>query len=208
MVRAGLEAQGLERDAELGRPAGGVGGGGHPPHRVPVRVHVAPFVGDLGVGAGAAGVGREDEAVAAVGEGVEQHFERVLLGGGEVLVDVVHHDARRIGIETAGADVEEGIVVGDEHLGLFGGRLALPRVGLDEVAGRRRPLPQGFVEDAVDDGWCGGADGRERPAAVGGGDGQGLGGGTARRGQGEGQGNPGSQASREHRGDSVTRRRR
>ena len=166
MPVARLEAQRLERDAELGRPALGGGRRGHPPDGVPVRVDVAALVGDLGVGAGAGGVGREDEAVAAVGEGVEQHLEGVLLGAGEVLVDVVDDDAGRLGIAAARADVEELVVEGDVHLGGLGGRLAFQRVRLHEGVGGRRRLPDGVVEHAVDDDRRGGAHGGERAAAV------------------------------------------
>ena len=98
-------------------------------------IDVAALVGDLRVRLRARGVGREHEAVAAIGERVEQHLEGVLLAPGEVLADLVDDDARWIGVAAARADVE--IVVVEEHadLGGFGGRLAFERIGLDEVDG-------------------------------------------------------------------------
>ncbi len=149
MSVARFETQRLEGDPELGGPALGRGRRGHPPHGVPVRVDVATFVGNLRVGAGAAGVGREDEAVTAIGEGVEQHLEGVLLGAGEVLADVVDDDGGGIGITAPRADVEELVVEGDIDFGGLGRRKPFARIRLDERVGRRGRLPHRVVENAV-----------------------------------------------------------
>ncbi len=164
---ARLEAQRLERNAELGRPAFGPDPAGHPPDGVPVRVHVAAFVGDLRIGSGPLGVGAEDEAVAPIGEGVEQHLEGVLLGAGEVLADLVDDDAGRIGIAAQRADVEIVGVVGHAHFGGLAGRLALDRIGLHEAGGRHRGAPDGLVEHAVDHDRPVGAGRCQHPPAVG-----------------------------------------
>ena len=112
-----------------------------------------PFVGDLRVGLRALRVGREDEAVAAIGKRIEQHLERVLIAAGEVLADLVDDDAGGIGVAAERADVEIVGVVGDAHFGDLGGRLAFVRIGLDEVRGRHRARPDLFVERAVDHDW-------------------------------------------------------
>ena len=95
-IAAAFEAQRLERDAQLRRPAVGVARGRHGPHRVPTGVDVAPFVRDLRVRFRAGGVDDEDEAVPAIGKGVEDHLEAVLIAGGEVFADVVDDQAGRV----------------------------------------------------------------------------------------------------------------
>ena len=92
---AALEAQRLERNPDLGRPAVGVAPASPPTTRasqlvLTSRPSLAICVSDFAP----AGVGDEDEAVAAIGERVEQHLERVLLARREVLADVV--DDRRL----------------------------------------------------------------------------------------------------------------
>ena len=149
-IGAALEAQRLERNADLGRPAARVAPGRDRPHRVPAGVDVAPFVGNLRVGLRAGGVGHEDEAVAAIGEGVEDHLEGVLLAGDEILADVVDDHAGGIGVVADDADVERVAIEGEAHLGQLGGGLPFVRLGLDESGRAAAVAPDLFVEGAVE----------------------------------------------------------
>ena len=67
-----------------------------------------------------------------------------------------------------GRDVEEVLVERDAHFRLLGGRLTLDRVRLDETSRWFGPLPQRFVEQAVDGGRLGRLHRLQRPACVGG----------------------------------------
>src|SRR6185369_5387073 len=58
---AALEAQRLERNPHFGGPAVGIHLCRHGPYRIPARVDVAPFVGNLGVGLRPGRVGGKDE---------------------------------------------------------------------------------------------------------------------------------------------------
>lgn len=90
---ARLEPQRLERDAKLRGPAVRTTPSLNPPDRVSIGVDVAAFVRHLGIRLGASGVGREHEAVAPIGERVEEHFEDVLVASDEVLANLVDDDA-------------------------------------------------------------------------------------------------------------------
>ena len=166
-VRAPLEAQRLERDADLRRPPGRIPLRGHGPHRVPARVDVPPFVRDLRVRFGARRIHDEDEPVAAIGERVEDHLEAVLLAGREVLADVVDDERGRRRVVADDADVERVVVVGDAHVGQLGRRLPFMRLGLHEVAGRLRRAPHLFVERAVERDWRARFRRAHHPAAIG-----------------------------------------
>ena len=115
----------------------------------------------------AGGVGGEHEAVAAIGEGVEDHLEAVLLAGREVLADVVDDQHRRRRVVADDADVERVAIVGDAHLGELGRRLPFVRLGLDEVVCRLRGAPRLFVERAVDRHRRARLDRADLPAAIG-----------------------------------------
>ena len=80
-INAWFESQGLERNPNFGGPSGSIHPGYHKPHRVPARIHVAPFIRDLGVGFGTNRIHHEHETITAVGERIEDHFEAVLLAG-------------------------------------------------------------------------------------------------------------------------------
>src|SRR5439155_18923889 len=87
-IGAALEPQRLERNPHLNRPSVAAAFRCDGPDRVPAWIHLPPFIRDLRVELRADGVGHEDEAVAAIGEGVEDQLEAVLLGGIEVFPDV------------------------------------------------------------------------------------------------------------------------
>ncbi len=121
-----------------------------PPHRVPVRVDVAAFVGDLRVGLRAFGIGRKHKAVAPIAERVEQDFERVLIATGKVLADLVDDDAGGTLIEAADADVEVILVEEDSHFGAFRRWFAFLRFGLHESCRGRRRGPGVLAQIAVE----------------------------------------------------------
>jgi hypothetical protein len=81
-------------------------------------------------------------------------------------VDVVDDDVRRIAVVTDRGDVERLVVEGDPHLGGFGGRLALERIGLHEVIGGRSAAPDVLVEHAVNGHRAGEAHRSDRAAPV------------------------------------------
>ena len=81
------------------------------PDAVPVGVDLAPLVRHLRVPLGAGRVGRELEAVALVGEGVDDHEEPVARRGVEVLLQVADDDRRRLVVAGEDAEVERLVVV-------------------------------------------------------------------------------------------------
>ena len=125
--------------------------GRHGPDRVPARVDVASLVRDLRVRLRAQGVDDEHEPVAAIREGIEDHFEAVLLASHEILPDVVHDHARRVRVVARDADVDRVAVEDDADFGRFAGGLPFVRLGLNESVGRLGEPPRLFVERAVDD---------------------------------------------------------
>jgi hypothetical protein len=165
-IGAALESQRLERNPDLRRPPRLASRRRHGPDRVPIRVDVAPFVGDLRVGFRADGVDREHEAVAAIGKRIEDQLEAVLLAGSEVLADVVDDQRRRRRVVADDADVECVGVVGETDLGRLGGLLALVWLRLDEITRRLRHAPRLFVERPVDGDRRPRLDRADEPAAV------------------------------------------
>src|SRR2546422_6240717 len=72
-----MEAQGAERDSELGGPAGGVSPYDHVPNAVPVLVEIVD-PDELGVPHRAVRIGAEDEGPAPVLKAVDQQLDVVV----------------------------------------------------------------------------------------------------------------------------------
>ena len=94
-----------------------------------------------------AGVGEEDVPVPAVEEGVEDDAEAVLLGIGEVLLDVGDDQPVGLGVVHVRADVEVVGVVGDAHLRLLGGGPPFAGLRLGEAGDGSRAAPHLVVQD-------------------------------------------------------------
>ena len=89
-----------------------------------------------------------------------------LVGGVEVLLQVVDDDAAGLGIVGEHAEVEGVVVVEHPHFGVEGRGLALARIVLNEAARDRRLAPGGSVERAVERHEAGGANSLKPPIRV------------------------------------------
>ena len=153
--RGAGEAQDLEGDGDLHRPAG-VGehrGGG--PLLVPVGVVEARFVAHQRVEARAARVDAEDEGVAVVVIGVEQHREGVVAVERVVAPQLRRADVGGHAVVEHGADVEIRLIVGNANGGALARVAALVWLTLLEAGDDRRLLPDRIVQAAVELGWRG-----------------------------------------------------
>ncbi len=141
-----------ERDRDLGRPTRAVAAGGHRPHAVPLGVDLLPLVGDQRVGARAVGVELERVAVAAIGEGVENEGDRVVvLPHRRVALHLLGDDRVGLRVERADAEVERGRGVEHRELGRFAGGKMIVRLARREVAADLGALPDRLFEHAVED---------------------------------------------------------
>ena len=151
LVGAAVEAQRLERDDHLHRPAAGEAAGADVPHRVPVAVGLT-LVDDRVVGERAERAGVEHEAAAPVVEGVEADADVVVLPQRGAVAPVLVGDpllGRRRVVDPR-ADVDVLVVEHQPHVGALAGRLPGGRHRLDEIAERRVLGVDGLVERAVD----------------------------------------------------------
>ena len=148
---ARLEAERLEGDARLDRPPPVEAARPRVPDGVPVVVRVA-LVGDLVVEEAAERVDHEGGTVPAVVERVERQAEGVVLDELERVALHLVGDPLRLGggIPDARGDVDVLRVEEDPRLGLLGGRRALDRQLLEEVADGGHDLVDAFIEHAVD----------------------------------------------------------
>ena len=144
------EAQGLEGDGELCRPALAVDAGGRIPDPVPVEVEALAVVRDLALGPRAARGDRKEEAVAAVAEGVEDDHDVVVPLEVAVAAHLRGRDAGRVAVERADAEVEVVVVAQDAHLGGLPRRRALPGLRLGQRADGRGRRPVRLVEATVE----------------------------------------------------------
>ena len=147
--RADREAEALERNRKLRRPALRGPSRAHHPDRIPVAVQFT--VGDEPVHQRAGGIRGEVERAPAIPERIEQDLDTVV---GVQRGVAGHHGpdhAVRLRVVRLDADVEVGLVEEHRHLGWLRGRLSSVRLTLDQPADLRRGAPRRLVEDAVDD---------------------------------------------------------
>ena len=153
-----LEAQGLEGDRELGRPALVGATRRRVPDSVPVVGRSLLVIGDLPVAARSRRVHLEEEAVAPVEEGIEHD--------GDVVVDLeqrVAGELRRdngscLAVVADDAQVQVVRIEKDPDLGVLGRRLQLVGHSLHEGTDRSGRCPCGLVELAIELDLVGGSD--------------------------------------------------
>ena len=188
------EADLVEGDAQLDRPARAVDGGLGLPDAVP-GVVFADIVRERHVGDRSGRVGIEGVAGALVEVGIDRDHEPVGVGlrvaAAEALADL-----RRLGVAAERGDVEGVVVVGDPDVGRLGRGGAVVRIVLGEAGRGGGGLPDGFIEAAVEGDGLGGADGLD-----------GLDGGGGRLGRRAGRRGP-VRRERERKGRGAGRRRR
>ena len=132
------ELQGPKGNADLRIPAILTDSRADVPDPVPVGVDLAPLVGHLRVPLGTRRVGCELEAVAPVGEGVDDDQESVAGARVEVLLQVADDDRRRLVVSGEDAEIERLVIEHDTNLGVEGGGLTLARFVLQKALGERR----------------------------------------------------------------------
>ena len=150
LVHAGPEAEGLERNLHLDRPAAVEAAGAHVPDGIPVGVGV-PLVGDLLIAEPPDGIDAEGEAVPVVVEGVEDDDEPVVVDELERVPLHLVGDPRRLGnrLVDAGPHVDRLVVEEDPGVGRLRGRGPLVGRLLDEIAERLDGGVDRLVEHAV-----------------------------------------------------------
>src|SRR5205814_2517941 len=143
----GWEAELRKGNAHLRGPAERVNGGLYYPNRIPGVI--APAAEAVGVHLHARRIRLEKQAADVIVIRIEDHFD--VIG---VHVGVAPHqpraDTARAGVvEHPGADIQSGAVERETDLGALRGDVALVRLGLAEVGGGRRGVPDRLVELAV-----------------------------------------------------------
>ena len=150
-VESRIEAQGRERNGDLRRPAIGRPSSLYRPHTVPLRVDVAPLVGDQCIVASAVRIGGEGEGVAAVQKRVEHQNEGIVGGELRVALHLLGDDLPGRPIERAQRHVERRGRIGDGELRPFGSRRSFAGLALPKVCTDFGASPRGLVEPTVDD---------------------------------------------------------
>ena len=150
IARAQLIAERLEGNRHLDGPSIARVCGLHRPHAIPTRVHLAPFVGDLSIGASAGFIRQKEVAVRSVVECIEDNFEVVLLLFLKILANIVDDDVRHIRIVQRRADVQKVGVEEDAHFRGLARRCARARLGLHKPVRRFGRTPDRFVQQPVD----------------------------------------------------------
>ena len=144
------EADRLERDGDLGGPAGGARRPRRQPVGVPGDVPGAAVVRPALVLLGAQRVDHEHVGVVVVVEGVEDERHRVVLPDLAVTLGDGPRDRFGVGVAALDPEIDHPLVVEDADDGALGGRRAGDRLELGEGLDGGGGVPGGFVEDAVD----------------------------------------------------------
>ena len=147
------EAELRKRYAHLGHPARRIDQGRGVPDGIPSRVHpLESVVGRDQVVAPPCRGHPEDEGCAVIVVRVELDQKQVVRLHEGIASSPQQRDPRRIAVVHARADIQRIVGVGHAHLGPLGCGKSVARPVTPKPGHRNRPLPDGFVEDAVEHG--------------------------------------------------------
>ncbi len=143
------EAQAVDGDADLGRPAQGVAARARLPDSVPARVDHLARPRHERVVAGSSRVHREHVAGEPVAEGIHHQDHVVLVVQVAIALLGVAHDARGVGVLAADAE-DEGLRARQHpHHRASAGGSAFVRLDGHERVRLRSALPRGLVQRSV-----------------------------------------------------------